>query len=155
MKVLLAICALFLASPLAAQTNPCAAAPIGSIVLSPTSEILATLPPEHTAILAGFPAITEYVIGVFLPGVDPLTGGQPVAVATVPKTAWVLKTGNCYGMLPLPAVLLAVPVNVERFAAMRSRRTLPVVVEGAWGPLTNPFGVLGVPAAPTGTRITP
>jgi len=151
--VLIALALVLTASAASAQTNPCAAAAL-PVVLSPTSEVLGVLSAAHTTSIGGFPAISEYVIGVFLPGVDPATGGQPMSTAVVAKTAWVLKTANCYGM-PVPALLLNVPVNAEHYVAIRGRRTLPTVVEGAWGPLSNPFGVLGVPAAPTGTRITP
>jgi hypothetical protein len=124
------------------------------VLLSATSELLTTIV-DYNAVVAGNAKVTEYVIGVFLPGVDPTTGGQPVTSVTVLKARFTLVAGttDCYRMTPTE--LLASPANAERTVALKGRRTVPTVVEGLWGPASNPFGVLGAPAAPSGTRITP
>jgi len=139
--LLLALAACVVPAMAGAQTNPCATALPPGVLLSATSELLTT--------------IVDYNAGVFLPGVDPTTGGQPVTSVTVLKARFTLVAGttDCYRMTPTE--LLASPANAERTVALKGRRTVPTVVEGLWGPASNPFGVLGAPAAPSGTRITP
>ena len=158
--VLISLMLLAAASAAQAQTNPCTQPLPAGVILSSASEVVAALP-EHTAVVAGQPVVTEYSFGIFLPGVDPAAGGQPVTQVVIAKTSWVLKTGtpNCYGAKP--SELLAIPVNADRRGAVKARRgtgtpcTAPTCVESNWSVLTNPFGLLAAPAVPTGARITP
>jgi hypothetical protein len=159
---LITVCLLAASAAAQAQTNPCTQPLPAGVILSSASEVVAALP-EHTAVVAGQPVVTEYSFGIFLPGVNPAAGGQPVTQVVIAKTSWVLKTGtpNCYGAKP--SELLAIPVNADRTGAIKSRRgtatanvcTAPTCVESNWSALTNPFGLLAAPAVPTGARVTP
>jgi len=146
-----AACLLWTAT-LSAQTNPCTQPLPPGTAITASSEVYATLP-DHTAVVAGLPVVTEYQFGFFLPGVDPATG-QPVTLVTIPKASWVLVTGttNCYHVKPVE--LLAMPVNADRRGAVKARRTTPDVAESAWSAPTNPFARVGPPAVPTGARVT-
>jgi hypothetical protein len=154
MKHLLCAAVLVLLPGLAAAQNPCTAALPPGVIISPTSEVVAALS-THTAVVNGIPVVTGYVLGVFLPGVNPATGGQPVSQVNLAKTAFTLKAGtvDCYGARPVE--LLAIPINQDTFLALKAVRTTPDTVESAWSTLSNPFARLGPPAVPTGTRVTP
>lgn len=151
--VMLAI-ALVALPGIAAAQNPCTTPQPPPVIISATSEVLSTLS-THTTVASGVEVVTGYVLGVFLPGVDPAKGGQPVSQVPMAKASFSLKGGtvDCYGARPVE--LLAVPINQDTFLALKAVRTTPDSVESAWGPLSNPFARLGPPAAPTGTRVTP
>jgi hypothetical protein len=130
MRTLLVI-ALSLCASVASAQNPCTQPLPPGVILSANSEVVAALT-THNTVVNGIPIVTDYQLGVFLPGVDPAKGGMPVSTITITKAEWILKTGtpDCYGSKPKE--ILAIPINADRFGALKSRRTTPDVVESAW-----------------------
>lgn len=144
---------LFVASLAEAQTNPCTA-PLQT-VFAPTT-VLATLT-NYTELLPSTttPRVSEWQMGVFLQGVNPATG-SPVTAITIPRVQWTLVGGTADCYRAVPAELLAVPVGVTHFVALRGRNAMEAGgAYGAWSPNSNPFALLAALTPPTAVRVTP
>src|SRR4030095_11591097 len=153
MKKTLLLLSMLLIPGIAQAQNPCTQPLPPTVIVSPTSEVVAALTNQNT-VVAGIPVVTQYRLGIFLPGVDPAKGGQPVSNTVIAKTAFTLKAGttDCYGAKPTE--ILAILINADRFLALKAERTTPDMVETPWSTISNPFVLLGPPAVPTGVRVT-
>lgn len=118
-------------------------------------------------------AIVSRDMGIFLVGVDPATGGQPISVTNFTAVNCGLSkyvvgaavinpndvrfddpadaTKDCSNVATVSGPLAAVPFGTGYRVALRSRGATTV---SGWSPLSNPFDrVANPPAPPTNVRV--
>lgn len=149
MKVLIVLSMLvLLAVPVQAQVNPCDK-PVSEVALDPTrvfiklADFTATIPGTSTFVF------DRIVVGNFLEGVDPATGGKPVDETVLTRDEFLPVSGapDCH----VAVVGMGATPTAAKRSATRTRRTLDSA-EGEWSPLGNPF--VNRPAAPPRVEAT-
>lgn len=138
-------------STASAQTNPCQS-PVSDVAIAP-SLVYLELTDYAGTLPTGQPMWDEVVVGDFLPGVNPATGGQPLQTTVIPRASLqpVAGSPNCF----VAALAFAARPTTLHVSHARTRRTSTSPDMSAWSAASNPFAWLAALPAPAAVRRIP